>query len=121
MPDNSATIPPKGLGSLQWHDLLKGIYYAVIGQVLYLIGYFFSSLLQEHPQLPTWVGILPYVKAIGVTIGGYIVGKLGVNNVGQILQKDKPIVHVDADALDELKAKADLLSDGGGTRPPIPH
>lgn len=103
---NTPVLPSKGLGSLQWRDLLKGAYYACVGQVLYLIGYLFISLLQEHPHFPTWVEWLPYVKAVLVAIGGYIVGKLGINNVGQILQKNKPVVHVEVGALQNLKDKA---------------
>lgn len=107
MAEITATIPPKGLGSLQWRDLFKGLYYAAIGQLLALGGFFLTSVLQEHPHFPSWVEWLPYVKATLYAIGGYIGGKLGVNNVGQIWTKDKPIVRVDAQALDELKAKAD--------------
>lgn len=110
----TATIPPKGLGSLQWHDLLKGLYYAAIGQLLALVGFLFTGLLQEHPHFPSWVEWLPYVKATLYAIGGYIAGKLGVNNVGQIFAKDKPIVHVDATALDELKAKAEQADEAVG-------
>lgn len=97
---------PKGLGSIKWKDLFKGLYYAAVGQILYLAGFFFSSLLQEHPRLPTWPEWLPYIKAIAVAIGGYLVGKLGVNNVGQILTKDKPVVQVSKETLEELKDKA---------------
>lgn len=107
MSDTTPAIPPKGLGTLQWRDLLKGVYYAAIGQLLALGGFFLTSVLQEHPHFPSWVEWLPYVKATLYAIGGYITGKLGVNNVGQIFTKDKPIVHVDAQALEELKEKAD--------------
>lgn len=102
----ATTIPPKGLFSVQLKDFLKGLYYAAVGNVLYLIGFFINSLLQESPHFPTWAEWLPYVKGITVAIGGYIVGKLGVNNVGQIFQKDKPIVHVDAEDLEHLQNKA---------------
>lgn len=107
MSDNLPTIPPKGLGSLQWRDLFKGLYYAAIGQVLALAGFLVTSLLQDHPHFPSWIEWLPYVKATIYAIGGYVAGKLGVNNVGQILTKDKPLVRVDAAALDELKQKAE--------------
>ncbi len=73
-----------------------------------LAGFLITGLLTEHPHFPSWPEWLPYVKATVYAIGGYLAGKLGVNNVGQILKKDKPIVHVDAQALDQLKAKADL-------------
>lgn len=104
----TATIPPKGLGNINWNDLWKGLYYAAIGQILALIGFFVSGLLTEHPHFPTWAEWLPYIKSTLYAIGGYLAGKFGVNNVGQILTKDKPIVRVDAEALDELKAKAEI-------------
>lgn len=107
MPELATTIPPRGLGSIQWKDFLKGLYYAVIGNVIYLITYFVGSILQEQPHFPTWTEWLPYVKGIAYAIGGYLVGKLGVNNVGQILKKDKPIVHVDAIELEELQNKVE--------------
>lgn len=102
----ATTVPPKGLGSIQWKDFLKGLYYAIIGNVIYLVSFFISSLLQETPHFPTWAEWLPYIKGIAAAFGGYIVGKLGVNNVGQIFQKDKQIVHVDANDLKELENKA---------------
>ena|SRR6185503_4559901 len=98
--------PPKGIGSIQWRDLLKGIYYAAIGQFLALIGFFVSGILTEHPHFPTWIEWLPYVKATVYAIGGYIAGKFGVNNVGQIFKKDKPVVPIAQDTLQDLKDKA---------------
>lgn len=106
MAETATTIPPKGLGSVKWNDLLKGLYYAIIGQIVYLVTFFVGSLLQEHPHFPTWAEWLPYIKPIIYQIGGYLVGKLGVNNVGQIGKADKPIVHVDKEELNELQAKA---------------
>lgn len=99
--------PPKGLGTLNWRDLWKGLYYAAIGQILALIGFFFTSLLNEHPHFPTWVEWLPYVKATLYAIGGYIAGKFGVNNVGQIFTKNKPVVPVAVETLNDLKDKAE--------------
>lgn len=106
MSENATTIPPKGLGSVNWNDLLKGIYYACIGQLVALVLFLFNSLLQEHPHFPTWIEWLPYVKATVAAIGGYLLGKFGINNVGQIFQKDKSIVHVDAEELASLQLKA---------------
>ncbi|MEO7048951.1 MAG: hypothetical protein ABI091_26850 [Ferruginibacter sp.] len=107
MSENATTIPPKGLGSIKWNDLLKGVYYASIGQFLALGGFLISGILTDHPHFPTWVEWLPYVKATVYAIGGYIAGKFGVNNVGQIFTKDKPVVHVDAAELDSLKQQAE--------------
>jgi hypothetical protein len=109
MSETATSIPQKGLGTVKWHDVLKGLYYISIGQILALVGFLVSSLLQEHPHFPTWAEWLPYVKVACYSIGGYITGKFGVNNVGQILKKDQPVVHIGADQLDELQQKADIL------------
>lgn len=107
MPELATTIPPKGYGNIRWNDLLKGVYYAIIGQVLYLVSFFVNSVLQEHPHFPAWAEWLPYIKPIALQIGGYLIGKLGVNNVGQIGKRDKEIVHVGKDQLQELTDKVD--------------
>lgn len=101
MSEIATTVPPKGFGSLQARDWLKGLYYAVIGQLVIMLYFLVDNLLQEHPHWPTWAEWLPSVKAFVSTFAGYVLGKIGVNNVGQLFQKDKPIVHV---AADELKA-----------------
>ena len=103
----TASIPPKGLGAIQWRDILKGVYYAASAQIIALIYFGIGQIFVPNPHWPTWVEWLPYLKAAVMAIVGYIIAKLGVNNVGQIFTKDKPIVRVDAQALDELKAKAD--------------
>ena len=102
----NADVPPKGLGSIKWQDILKGVYYAAIGQLVYLAIYFGNSILQATPHFPTWAEYVPYLKAVFASIGGYILGKLGVNNVGQIFTSDKPVVRMDVNAVNELKQKA---------------
>ena len=107
MTDEVATkVPPKGLWSLQARDFLKGLYYAVVGQLVIMIYFLIQNLLQEHPHWPTWAEWLPSVKAFVSTFAGYILGKIGVNNVGEIFTKDKPVVHVDATDLKNLENKA---------------
>jgi hypothetical protein len=101
-----APPPPKGLGTINWRDLWKGLYYAAIGQILALIAFLVTSLLQEIPHFPTWVEWLPYIKGTAVAIGGYLAGKFGVNNVGQILKKDRPVVKIDVETLNDLKDNA---------------
>lgn len=104
--ENGTTVPVKGLGNIKLKDLWKGLYYAIAGQIVALFLFFCNSLLQEHPHFPTWLEWLPYIKATFAAIIGYLGAKFGVNNVGQILQKDKPVVHVDVESLNDLKAKA---------------
>ena len=99
-------LPPEGFGKIKWHDLAKGLYYAVIGSVLTLLGFLVEGILTETPHLPTWVEILPYIKGVTATIGGYILGQFGINNVGQILKKNKEVVKIDVNTLEDLKEKA---------------
>lgn len=106
---NQAAIPKtKGIGNIKWADLSKGLYYASIGTILTLVGFIVESILTEHPHFPSWVEILPYIKGVVASLGGYIVGKFGVNNVGQVLQKDKEVVRIDVDTLDDLKENQDV-------------
>lgn len=106
MSDNVAPLPKK-IGSVRLNDLVKGIYYAISAQIIALIYFGVEALFQEHPHFPTWAEWLPYTKAAVIGIVGYLIAKLGVNNVGQILQGDKPLVRVDANKLEELKTKAE--------------
>lgn len=102
----ATTVPPKGLGSVKLRDLWKGLYYIAISQVIVMLGLLGENILQEHPHFPTWIQWLPYLKAAVASLAAYLGGKLGVNNVGQIFQKDKPVVHVDVESLKELQEKA---------------
>ncbi len=106
MSELATTIPPKGYGSLQARDWLKGLYYAVVGSIVLMFYFLVENLLQEHPHWPTWNEWLPLIKGFVQAFAGYIIGKIGVNNVGQIFQKDKPIVHVDAEDLKKVVEKA---------------
>jgi hypothetical protein len=102
MSEEVSSIPPKGLGSIQLRDFWKSLYYAANMQIIALFGFLLTSLLQDHPHFPTWVEWLPYVKATVFAIFGYLTGKFGVNNVGQIFKADQRVVKVDAVKLDEL-------------------
>lgn len=108
MADTHTPPPPKGIGTIQLRDFVKGLYYAGIGQVLLIGGFVISSLLQEKPVLPTWEQYLPYLQSLATTLGGYILGKFGINNVGQILTRDKEVVKIDVATLENLKEKADI-------------
>lgn len=99
-------IPPGGLGKIHARDFIKGLYYACCGQMLGMLYFAFDSILQETPIWPTWAEWVPYLRAFLLTVSGYVLGKLGVNNVGEILKKNKPIVAVHADDLQEVIDKA---------------
>lgn len=106
MSEIATMIPPGGLGKIRGRDFIKGLYYACCGQIL-AIGYFaFDSILQETPVFPTWAEWLPYIRAFIIAVLGYVLGKLGVNNVGQILSKNKPVVSVHKEDLEEIIDKA---------------
>lgn len=102
MAEITATIPPKGLGSLQWSDLLKGLVKSVAGL---LVGLIIKTLQGKH--LPNYAEIEPILEACVYFVVGYLGINLATNNTGQLFTKDKPIVHVGVKELDELKQKAD--------------
>lgn len=105
------TIPPTGLGRIMfWRDLGKGLYYACAGQLLALVSYIGDSILQEHPHFPnTWIEWLPYVKNIAYAASGYVIAKFGVNNIGQIGKKNKPVVLVSQKHLEEKEKEIEEL------------
>lgn len=100
--------PATGLGQIAfWSDLGKGLYYACAGQIIALLTYLGNSVMQEQPHFPnTWVEWYPYVKNIVYAAAGYVFAKFGINNVGQILQRNKDVLLVPKDHLDELIQKA---------------
>lgn len=97
---------PGGLGKIHVRDFVKGLYYACCGQILGMLYFAFDSILQETPIWPTWAQWLPYIKAFVISVLSYVLGKLGINNVGQILTKNKPVVSVHKDDLQEIIDKA---------------
>ncbi len=107
------SMPPKGIGTVNWkRDLLKGLYYACAGQIIAILGFVGTSILKEQPHFPnTWVEWLPYVKGLIYTAAGYIGAKFGVNNVGQLFQKDKPVLLVAKEHLKDLTDKAAANTD----------
>lgn len=110
MAENATTIPPQGLGKLKLNDFWKGALIAFGTSVL--SGAYFL-LTKDH--FPTWVEFQPYLQTAVAAFIMYVLKNLGTNNVGELLQKDKPVVHVDAQQLDDLKAKADSVDAANST------
>jgi hypothetical protein len=46
------------------------------------------------------------LKSTVAIIIAYLIKNLSTNNVGQVLQKDNPVVNVDVSTLNDLKEKA---------------
>lgn len=68
-----------------------------------LLGVYAIINTGAFPTEADWIIMLKSTLAIIIS---YILKNLGTNNVGEILKKDKPIVHVDALELKELENKA---------------
>lgn len=98
----ASTIPPKGLGSIQLSDFWKGLLLAALTNILLSLYAIINT--GAWPTHADWITMLKATLAIVIS---YLLKNLGTNNVGQILQKDKSVVHVDATDLKELEAKAD--------------
>lgn len=98
----ATTVPPKGLGRLQLNDFFKGALITCFGHLVAMVIFL---IRQDH--FPTWPEWQPYVEVTVYTFLVYLGKNLGTNNVGELFTKDKPVVHVDANDLKELEAKAE--------------
>lgn len=99
----TATIPPKGLGSIQLSDFWKSLLIAALSNVLLSLYAIINT--GDFPTHADWIVMLKSTLAIIIS---YLLKNLGTNNVGQLLQKDKPVVHVDAVELQDLQDKVDV-------------
>ena len=95
------TIPPKGLGSIQLSDFWKGLLLAALTNVL--LGTYAIINTGAFPTHADWMTMLKSTLAIVIA---YLLKNLGTNNVGELMTKDKPVVHVDATDLEKLENKA---------------
>ena len=96
----SHVIPPKGLGSINWQDIWKTIFLAAVVNVLLSLYTIINA-----GNWPTSADLHVMLKATIAIIIGNLIKVLSTNNVGQLMQKDKPVVAVDKEKLDELKDK----------------
>ncbi len=97
----ATTIPPKGFGSIQISDFWKSLLIAAFSNVLLSLYAIINT--GAFPTHADWIIMAKSTLAIIIS---YLLKNLGTNNVGQFLQKDKPIVHVDATDLQTLEDKA---------------
>lgn len=102
MAENTASIPQKGLWTIKAMDWIKGLGLALSTSILALGSLF----IQNHWKLPTFEVLEPYLNTIGYGFIAYIGKNLTTNNVGQLFQKDKPLVSVGAAKLAALQQKA---------------
>lgn len=105
MGETATTVPPKGLGSLQLSDFWKSLFLAAIVNILLAL---YPIIQGGH--WPTSADFQDMIKSTVAIIIGYLIKNLSTNNVGQILQKDKPVVKADVASLNELKEKANQNS-----------
>lgn len=105
MGETSNTIPPGGIGKLQWSDLWKGIIKSLSGLVVGLI-----IQMIDDGRLPTYAEIAPILKATVYFLVGYLGINAGTNNVGQLFKKDQPTTTVPAKELEKVIEKAAEVS-----------
>lgn len=101
MSQEASTIPPGGIGKLQWSDLFKSVGLAVATNALMSLYSLINS--GSWPTQEDWMDILRTSVAFMIS---YIVKNLLTNNVGQMLKKDEPIIPVGAKELDKVIEKA---------------
>lgn len=95
MSETANTIPPSGIGKLQWSDFLKSVGLAVATNALMSL----YTLIQSGswPTKEDWMDILQTSVAFMIS---YIVKNLLTNNVGDMFKKDEPTVTVSAKKLE---------------------
>lgn len=102
MAQNASTIPPKGFGKLHINDFWKSLLYSAITNML-----LFLYPIINAGNWPTTLDFQNMSKTTAAMIIAYLLKNLGTNNVGEFLKKDKPVMLVNADNLNELQEKAD--------------
>jgi hypothetical protein len=102
MAETTTSIPQKGLWTVKATDFLKGLWMAV-GSSVIAFGFL---IINNHWHLPSFDQLEPYLNAFAIAFLTYIGKNAVTNNVGEILKKDKPVVHVDASELASLQQKA---------------
>ncbi len=101
MGESANTIPPSGIGKLQWSDLIKSVALAVATNALMSLYSLINS--GSWPTKEDWMDILQTSIAFMIS---YIVKNLLTNNVGQFAKANQPTVTVPAKELDAVIEKA---------------
>jgi len=102
MAENTSSVPPSGIGQLHLSDFFKGLIKSISGL---LIGVVIKTI--QDKQLPPYAEIAPILEAAVYFLVGYLGINAATNNVGQLFAKDKAVVTVGAEKLDEVVKQAD--------------
>src|SRR5678815_1344176 len=102
MGEQANTIPPKGLGTVDfWKDLGKGAFLAALTNLLLAL---YAIVQAGHmPSNGDWAVMLKSTLAI---LLAYFIKNLSTNNTGQLFQKDKPVTTVPTQELKEVVEQA---------------
>ena len=101
MGQTATTDTTKGIGNLQLSDFWKSLFLAAIVNVLMVL---YPIIQGGH--WPTSEDLSDMLKSTVAIIIAYLIKNLSTNNVGQILSKDKPVVKIEVEKLEELKTEA---------------
>lgn len=98
MGEQANTIPPKGLGTVDfWKDLGKGAFIAALTNIL--LGLYTIIQSGNFPNHEDWITMIKSTLAI---LLAYFIKNLSTNNTGEMFTKDKPTVTVSAKELDKV-------------------
>jgi hypothetical protein len=101
MAQDATTLPPTGFGKIQVSDFIKSLGLAAGANLLLSLYTIIDS--GGWPTTEDWQDILRTTIAF---ILAYIIKNALTNNVGQFAQKDKPVVKVDAEQLQDVIEEA---------------
>lgn len=106
MSEQSTSIPQKGMWTIKAMDWVKGLGIALFGNIAAMGIY-----LVKQDHWPTYEEWQPYIVITVTTFFAYIGKNFTTNNVGNLFQKDQPVVHVNAEKLASLEKKAEAAED----------
>src|SRR5690349_1245721 len=101
MSEQATSIPPAGLGKLQWRDFIKSIALAAGANALLSLYTIINS--GAWPTREDWTDILRTTVAFIIS---YLIKNALTNNVGQFAKPDQPTVTVGAKELEKVIDKA---------------
>ena len=101
MAETASSVPPSGIGELHLSDFFKGLIKSIAGLLIGVV----VKVIHDR-QLPPYDEIAPILEAAVYFLVGYLGINAATNNVGQLFAKDKPVVAVSAQKLDEALDEA---------------